>query len=200
MGTMDDPFLALATGTLAEAEPADDFAALQARAVGAATDAGPAMGAVAGTSAAGATGTTAATATVARLHGFDLLDQPVIGDLPQCPGQLIAARSTVALKRSMVGADVVVIFDGGDLHRPIVMGVITSPRLAAVASPVAPTGTTIHADDERYVVTAEREIVLRCGDASITLTRAGKVIIKGHYILSRSSGYNKIKGAAIDIN
>ena len=47
---------------------------------------------------------------------------------------------------------------------------------------------------------AEREIVLRCGDSSITLTRAGKVIIKGKYILNRSSGYNKIKGAAVEIN
>jgi len=55
-------------------------------------------------------------------------------------------------------------------------------------------------DDQRVELTAEREIVLRCGDASITLTRAGKVIIKGAYILSRSSGYNKIKGAAVDIN
>ena len=45
-----------------------------------------------------------------------------------------------------------------------------------------------------------RQDAARCGDASITLTRAGKVIIKGNYILSRSSGYNKIKGAAVDIN
>jgi hypothetical protein len=50
------------------------------------------------------------------------------------------------------------------------------------------------------VLTAEREMVLRCGEASITLTRAGKVIIKGAYIVSRSTGYNKIKGAAVDIN
>ena len=50
------------------------------------------------------------------------------------------------------------------------------------------------------MIEADREVVLRCGDASITLTRAGKVIIKGSYILSRSSGYNKIKGAAIDLN
>jgi uncharacterized protein (DUF2345 family) len=55
-------------------------------------------------------------------------------------------------------------------------------------------------DDQRVVLSAEREIVLRCGEASITLTRAGKVIIKGAYILSRASGYNKIKGAAVDIN
>jgi hypothetical protein len=58
----------------------------------------------------------------------------------------------------------------------------------------------VQADGERQVITAEREIVLKCGHASITLTRAGKVIIKGTYVLSRSSGYNKIKGAAIDIN
>ena len=50
------------------------------------------------------------------------------------------------------------------------------------------------------MLTAEREIVLKCGEASITLTRAGKVLIKGTYVLSRSSGYNKIKGAAVDIN
>jgi hypothetical protein len=50
------------------------------------------------------------------------------------------------------------------------------------------------------VIEAEREIILKCGEASITLTRAGKVIIRGNYILSRSTGYNKIKGAAIDIN
>jgi hypothetical protein len=50
------------------------------------------------------------------------------------------------------------------------------------------------------VLSAEREIVLHCGDASITLTRAGKVIIKGRYLISRSSGYNKVKGAAVEIN
>jgi hypothetical protein len=55
-------------------------------------------------------------------------------------------------------------------------------------------------DDQRIVLTAEREIVLKCGEASITLTRAGKVLIKGRYVLSGSSGYNKIKGAVVDIN
>jgi uncharacterized protein (DUF2345 family) len=58
----------------------------------------------------------------------------------------------------------------------------------------------VQADDERVTIEAGREIVLRCGDAAITLTRAGKVIIKGSYVVSRSTGYNKIKGAAVDIN
>ena len=48
--------------------------------------------------------------------------------------------------------------------------------------------------------TAESEIVLRCGEASITLTRAGKVLIRGTYLLSRSSGVNRIKGGSVQIN
>ena len=55
-------------------------------------------------------------------------------------------------------------------------------------------------DGERLVFTADKEIVLRCGDASITLTKAGKVIIRGSYLLSRSSGVNRIKGGSVQIN
>jgi hypothetical protein len=50
------------------------------------------------------------------------------------------------------------------------------------------------------VLTGDKEIVLRCGKASITLTRAGKIIIRGAYLLNRSSGVNKIKGASVQIN
>jgi hypothetical protein len=46
----------------------------------------------------------------------------------------------------------------------------------------------------RHVIEAEREVVLRCGDASITLTRAGQVIIQGSYIVSRSSGSQQDQG------
>ena len=136
---------------------------------------------------------------IGRLHGFDLLDQPLVGDVPLCPGQVLAARTTVPLRRGMIGREVVVWFDGSEARVPIVMGVLEA-RATAVEAGTPPPGFSVQADGERHLIQAEREIVLRCGDASITLTRAGKVIIKGHYILSRSTGYNKIKGAAIDIN
>ena len=45
-------------------------------------------------------------------------------------------------------------------------------------------------DGRRVEITAEEEIVLRCGESSITLTRAGKIILRGAYLLSRSSGVN----------
>lgn len=138
-------------------------------------------------------------AATGYLHGFDIEDQPLVSGLAQVPGEVVAARTTLALGPRMIGATVVMLFDQGDPRRPIIVGVLQpgGPQAEAAGNPRQ---LSIQADDERYVVSAEREIVLRCGDASITLTRAGKVIIKGNYILSRSAGYNKIKGAAIDIN
>lgn len=139
-------------------------------------------------------------AVTARFHGFDLSDQPLVVGIPEIPHEIVTARTTVPLLRSQIGATVVLVFEQGDPRRPIVMGVLqeqsTTLRDARPSVPLV----SVDADVDRYVVTAEREIVLRCGDASITLTRAGKVIIKGAYIVSRSSGYNKIKGAAVDIN
>lgn len=77
----------------------------------------------------------------------------------------------------------------------------TVPAPAAEAG-VAPgeAGPGATADGERLVLKAEREIVLQCGKASITLTRAGKVIIRGAYVLSRSSGVNRIVGGSVQIN
>lgn len=113
--------------------------------------------------------------------------------------ELLDARATVNLRPGDVGAEVLVLFENGDPRKPIIVGRLKASQ-APVATVMPPGGTTITVDDERHVITAEREIVLRCGDASITLTRAGKVIIKGNYVMSRSTGYNKIKGAAVDIN
>ncbi len=92
----------------------------------------------------------------------------------------------------------VVVLEKGDPRRPIILGVIGS---ASSGTPTEVRETRVRVDDaDKLVLRAEREIVLECGEASITLTRAGKVLIRGHYILSRASGYNRIKGAAIDIN
>jgi len=51
----------------------------------------------------------------------------------------------------------------------------------------ARTSLTAELDGERIRFSAQKEIVLQCGKASITLTRAGKILIWGTYLLSRSS-------------
>ncbi|MGB0128041.1 MAG: DUF6484 domain-containing protein [Rhodocyclaceae bacterium] len=182
MNRAEDPFIAIAAETLADSFPGLEEIGGSATAL------------------AGLPPWKLATApAVGRLQGFDLLDQPLISNLSVCPGEVVPARSTLPLRRGMIGSDVVVLFDGGDPQAPIVMGVIE--RKALVEDTPAPAiGVTVQADGERHVIEAEREIVLRCGDASITLTRAGKVLIKGNYIVSRSSGCNKVKGAAIELN
>ena len=143
--------------------------------------------------------TMAGVVATGRFHGFDLDEVPLVSGLEQLRGEIVAARTTVSLRQQMVGESVVIVFEQGDLYRPIIIGVVQSQRPQNDRRESGQS-VPIQADDDRFVVSAEREIVLRCGDASITLTRAGKVIIKGNYILSRSAGYNKIKGAAIDIN
>jgi hypothetical protein len=140
----------------------------------------------------------AAAVVTARFDGFDLEERPLLTGVPGLPGEVVAARTTFALTRAQRGSTVVVVFEGGDRRRPIVLGVLLDAAPARSASAAVP--VTVQADETRLVLSAEREIVLRCGDASITLTRAGKVLIKGTYVLSRSSGYNRLKGAAIDIN
>jgi hypothetical protein len=141
----------------------------------------------------------AAGVTTATFHGFDLDNQPLVSGLAELPGELVRARATVRLLQAMTGDSVVLLFEQADLRRPIIVGVLQDQAIACQLE-AGQRLVSVEADDDRFVVSAEREIVLRCGDASITLTRAGKVIIKGNYILSRSSGYNKIKGAAVDIN
>jgi len=118
------------------------------------------------------------------------------------PGQTctaaIAARTVPDLRGTSIGGQVVLMFDGGDPLRPIVMGCLQTP--AAWPLDRKPDQMEVEADGERLIVSARKEIVLRCGQASITLTKAGKVLIKGTYVLSRSAGVNRIKGGSVQLN
>jgi hypothetical protein len=134
---------------------------------------------------------TAACPAVGLLFGLDDHGVPLVSFDGVPGGMPVPSRSVVPLSSADVGRDVVLLFERGDSARPLVMGVLRAPRPEPVHTEI---------DGEKLVFTADREIVLRCGEASLTLTRAGKVLIQGTYILTRSSGANRIKGAVVEIN
>ena len=117
----------------------------------------------------------------------------------------LEARSIVSVEAAHVGREVALLFEGGDVEKPVIMGFIRSSpspaenyRKPVSAETALPVSTEV--DGERIVFDANQEIVLRCGSASITLTRAGKILLRGKYVLSRSSGVNRIKGGSVQIN
>ncbi len=125
----------------------------------------------------------------------------------------LPARSTVPLDGVVAasGQEVVLLFEEGDPTRPLVMGLVHKPSetpvldlvLEAVSEEreeVEAPAMEAHVDGRRVVLEGEDEVVLRCGRASITLRRNGKIVIRGTYLVSRAEGTNRIRGGSVQIN
>ncbi len=101
---------------------------------------------------------------------------------------------------------VLMVFEEGDPEKPIIIGLMEEPLYQMVElekSSVAneensPTEAEI--DGERMVLEATKEIVLKCGNSSITLTKEGRIVIKGIDIVSRALSVNKVKGSCVELN
>ncbi len=121
------------------------------------------------------------------------------------PARLLSGLDRDALTRpGNQGREVLVVFDGGNPDRPIVVGLLEDPlehlvRLE-VSEEQAEQPKEFQVDGKRVILEAEEEVVLRCGEGSITLRKDGKIVIRGTHILSRSSGPHRIKGGSVNIN
>ena len=69
-----------------------------------------------------------------------------------------------------------------------------------LSAPLAARGAVVTADGKRVVIEGEEEVSLRCGEASITLRRDGRVVVRGAYVETHASGTNRIKGGSVRIN
>lgn len=143
--------------------------------------------------------------------GAPLVDFP--GNRAERP---LVATATRHYGNADVGREVALLFAAGDTSQPLLIGPLIRPDESTPTAPaIAETSGLVEApvlvetpgvaaavtvDGDVTTITAERQLVLRCGAASITLTRAGKVLIRGKYLLSRSSGVNRIKGGSIQLN
>lgn len=123
------------------------------------------------------------------------------------------AVSTLPVTRQHLGRQVALLFASGDLRRPVIMGFIHNPLdelLESYSAPAEPTETSlvspevlqdvVKVDGQRVVLEGHEEVVLKCGESSITLTKAGKIVIRGKYLLSRASGVNRILGGSVQVN
>lgn len=125
--------------------------------------------------------------------------QTALVSFPGQPGHAaLRARSVVDLHGPHMGQSVVMMFEGGDVAKPIVMGVLRGQTGWSLDD--KPATVDVDADGQRMIVSAKEQLVLRCGKASITLTKAGKVLIDGSYVSSRSSGVNRVKGGSVQLN
>jgi len=130
------------------------------------------------------------------LSGITDQGEPLVDFYGNSAGESLLAVATVSVQAEDVGREAILLFEDGDPKRPLMVGLVGIP--GRLSKPERTVGVV--ADGRRVTVSAENEIVLRCGEASITLTRAGKVLIKGTYVLSRSAGVNRIRGGSVQLN
>ena len=117
-------------------------------------------------------------------------------------GQPIFATHVTTLTTRHIGRRVALLFEQGDPGKPIIMAAMHEVQPQAPGDPDVPrrAPVTVELDGDELHLDARRELILSCGKASITLTRAGKIIMHGTYVVSRSSGVNRIKGGSVQIN
>ena len=125
-------------------------------------------------------------------------------------GPAVPCRLAISVTRERIeaaiaqGQPAVLLFERGDQTKPLIVGFIEvlQPTAPATPAPVTDKPPIVEADvDGRRVrVTAQDEIVLECGSASVTLRRNGRVIIRGTYVETRADGTNRIKGGQVQIN
>ncbi|MEO6094816.1 MAG: DUF6484 domain-containing protein [Fibrobacteria bacterium] len=129
--------------------------------------------------------------SVLRIVGLDAKGRPLVDGPGKTGSKSIPALCTVRVTLADIGREALVFFEDGDQARPIVTGLIEKPQ--------APQASQAGIAD-KIKLEAGQELVLKCGPASITLTKDGRVVIRGADVLTRSTGSNRIKGGAVHIN
>lgn len=129
--------------------------------------------------------------------GFDAEHGPAV-DFPGNQDGPIAARLLVQLSAAALAAAAAerracaLLFERGDARLPLIVGLVEAGPASADKS--------AQIDGKRIVLTGEEEVELRCGEASISLKKNGKLVIRGAYVETRAKGTNRIKGGSVQIN
>jgi len=139
---------------------------------------------------------------IGLLVGFEESGTPLVVFAANPRVTALPARAITKLTHDDIGREIALLFEEGDSTRPLIVGPVQRPMEGeqAQAESLRDKKPIAEIDGERVVLSANQEIVLRCGKGSITLTAAGKIIVRGTYLLNYSSGVNRIKGGSVQIN
>lgn len=150
---------------------------------------------------------TAAPSRLGTLTGVDKDGQLVV-DYPGNPLGPIPAISLIRLTTDEASAltkarhPVLLTFEGGRPERPVVLGLVQHPAVGPAQGREEAADKELRAivDGQEVLLKGSERVELRCGKASIVLTKAGKVIIRGEYISSSSTGVHRIRGGSVSLN
>ncbi len=131
----------------------------------------------------------------------------------------IKAMTTTSITAKHIGEQVALLFSNGDIQSPVIMGIIHNPLTSLLESFEQQPPDSVDfqeqadialnnklkvedvlVDGKKIIFNAKEQIVLKCGESSITLTKAGKILIRGKYLLNRSTGVNRIMGGSVQVN
>ncbi|NLD94307.1 MAG: DUF2345 domain-containing protein [Fibrobacter sp.] len=136
---------------------------------------------------------------VGRIIHAEEATAPMVDFPGNVSGSPIKALATVAVGPADNNRDVALAFVNGEWNKPVIIGFMHVPQAQSQAGEVSK-NVKVESDGETVTISAEKEIVLKCGESSITLTKAGKVLLNGTYISSRSKGVNRMRGGSVLLN
>ncbi len=146
------------------------------------------------------------------LAEFDEQGRPLIRVALNDQWHTLATTPVVPVSRSDLGRQSVVMLPGASFTAPLLMGFVHTPLSMALSQSEKPerepdadesASYSVEVDEEparELILEGKEKVVLRCGAASITLTEAGKIILRGEHRVSRSHGVNRILGASVQMN
>lgn len=120
----------------------------------------------------------------------------------------INALSTICLTEHHIDRKVALLFTNGNIESPVIMGVIHNPLDDLIDRfnnkekllNIKKEHDDVLIEGKKITFESENEIILKCGESSIILMKSGKILIKGKYILNRSTGVNRILGGSVQVN
>lgn len=154
---------------------------------------------------------------IGLLISIDQDNKPLVDFAENNSSTPLVALTTVEIHKKHIGRQVALLFANGNPESPVIMGLIHSPldiilenhqqnessqdgKDTEITSSALPNKNEFKIDGKKVVIEAMDEIEFKCGESSIVLTKEGKILIRGKYLLSRSSGVNRILGGSVQVN